>query len=76
MPNKPNKCKANVIFECTADLSELSSCRYFRPNEADPKLCVCLALSGSLNFCTRESAMKDAIANRRMTDYAKRLLLV
>ena len=76
MPNKENKCVANVIFECTADLSELDTCRYFTPHKADPTLCVTLALDGNLNLCTRESAMKDARANRKMSNYAKKILTI
>lgn len=74
MPNKPNKCIAIVVFECSVDLSEMDACRYFEPHVADPKLCISFFPKGDLKICTREAAMKDAVANRRMSNYAKRIL--
>lgn len=78
MAKKRNKCYVIAIFQCRA-ASNYSDCRYFTESIApgEDGLCDHITIDEQdQGYCTRDAAQKDAVANRRMDDYSKRVLTV
>ena len=78
MAKKQNKCYVIAIFQCRAD-PNYSKCRYYEPSIVPEEEGWCEHVTQDelgQGYCTREAAQKDAISNRRMDDYSKRVLTI
>ena len=77
MASKENKSLADVVFYCNANVDKMEECRF---SELDSKgkciHAIDLKLKTRTTYCGKPAACKDAVANRRMSDYAKRVITV
>jgi hypothetical protein len=77
MAKKQNKCFVVAIFQCRAINYE--DCRYYKESivEGEDRLCEYVTHDElDQGYCDRQAAQKNAVENRRMDDYSKRVLTV